>query len=86
MEKTVGVALHRSDTVHLKKNYNMEDFQDGGVRQGNLLSPLKYIKNTSVCGTTPMKHLMKAGRRPQTSKHQFLDALPSLWSSSHNHT
>ena len=24
--------------------------------------------NTSTCGTTPTEHLLKAGRRPQTSK------------------
>ena len=46
----------------------MEDFQDGGIRQGNFLPPFKYIKNTFACGTTPTKHLTKAGRRPQTSK------------------
>ena len=44
------------------------DLQDGGrVRLGDHLSPQKYIKNTSICGATPTEHLLKAGRRPQTS-------------------
>ena len=44
-------------------------FQDGrGVRCGDHLSPHKYIKNTSTCGTTPTEHLLNAGRRPQTSQ------------------
>ena len=32
------------------------------------LPPHKYIKNTSICATIPKKHLLNAGRRPQTSK------------------
>ena len=43
--------------------------QDGrGVRSGNHLPPHKYIKTTSTCETTPMEHLLNAGRRPQTSQ------------------
>ena len=45
------------------------DLQDGrGIRRGDHLSPHKYIRNTSTCGTTPTEHLLKAGRRPQISK------------------
>ena len=45
------------------------DLQDGrGVRSGDHLSPHKYIKNTSTCGTTPTEHLVNADRRPQTSQ------------------
>ena len=45
------------------------DLQDGGgVRHGNHLTPHKYIRNTSTCGTTPTEHLLNAGRRPQTSQ------------------
>ena len=33
-------------------------------------SPHRYIKNASTCVTTPTKHLLNAGRRPQTSKTQ----------------
>ena len=45
------------------------DHQDGGrVRHGDHLPPHKYIRNTSTCGTTPTEHLLKAGRRPQTSQ------------------
>ena len=40
----------------------------GGVRREDQLSPHKYIRNTSTCGTTPTKHLLNAGRRPQTSQ------------------
>ena len=46
----------------------MEDFQDGGIRQGNFLPPFKYIKNTFACGATPTEHLLNTSRRPQTSK------------------
>ena len=47
----------------------MRDLQDGGgVRHGYHLPPHKYIKNTSTCGTTPTEHLLKTGRRPQTSQ------------------
>ena len=28
----------------------------------------EYIKNTSICGTTPTEHLLNAGRRRQTSQ------------------
>ena len=46
-----------------------ENLQDGGgVRHGDHLPPHKYIKNTSTCGTTPTEHLLKAGRRPQTTQ------------------
>ena len=42
------------------------DFQDGGgVKRGDHLPPHKHIRNTSTCGTTT-KHLLNAGRRPQT--------------------
>ena len=48
---------------------NVGDLQDDrGVRHGDHLPPHKYIKNTSPCGTTPTEHLLKAGRRPQTSQ------------------
>ena len=30
--------------------------------------PHKYIKNISICGTTPTEHLLNTGRRPQTSQ------------------
>ena len=39
------------------------DLQDGrGVRHGD------HPTNTSICRTTPMEHLLNAGRRPQTSQ------------------
>ena len=45
------------------------DLQDGrGLRHGGHLTPHKYIKNISTCGTAPIKHLLNAGRRPQTSQ------------------
>ena len=54
------------------KNKGLEhggDLQDGGgVRRGDHLPPHKYISNTSTCGTTPTKHLLNTGRRPQTSQ------------------
>ena len=47
----------------------MGDLQDGiRVRLGDQISPHKYIRNTSICGTTPREHLLKAGQRPQTSQ------------------
>ena len=43
--------------------------QDGrGIRRGDHLPHHKYIKTTSTCGTSPTEHLLKAGRRPQTSQ------------------
>ena len=51
------------------KNRNREELQDGGrVRRGDHLPPHKYIRNTSTCGTTPTEHLLKVGRRPQSSQ------------------
>ena len=48
---------------------NPGDLQDGRrVRRGDHLPSHKYIRNTSTCGTTPTEHLLKAGRRPQTSQ------------------
>ena len=45
------------------------DLQDGGVvKHGDHLPSRKYIKNTSTRGATPTKHLLNAGRRPQTSQ------------------
>ena len=47
----------------------VKDLQGGeGVRRGDHLPPHKYIKTTSTCGTTPIEHLLNAGRRPQTSQ------------------
>ena len=47
----------------------MGKVQDGGgIRHGDHLPPHKYIKNTPTCGTAPTKHLLNAGRRPQTSQ------------------
>ena len=44
------------------------NLRDGrGVRCEDHLPPHKYLRNTSTCGTTPTEHLMKSGRRPQTS-------------------
>ena len=53
-----------------RKSFNFgRDLQDGGrVRRGDQLPPHKYIRNTSTCGTTPTEHLLKAGRRPETSQ------------------
>ena len=49
----------------------MEDLQDGGgLRGGDHLPPHKYIKNASTCGTIPTKHILTAGRRPQTSQKE----------------
>ena len=54
-----------------KKPRGRGNFQDsGGLRYGDRLPPHKYIKNTSACGATPTDHLLKAGRRSQTSKKQ----------------
>ena len=45
------------------------ELQDGrGVRRGDHLPPHKYIRNTTTCGTTPIEHLLNAGRRSQTSQ------------------
>ena len=45
------------------------DVQDGGgVRRGDHPPPHKYIRSTSICGTTTTEHLLNAGRRPQTSR------------------
>ena len=54
----------------LKFNYfPAGDLQDGGgVSRGDHLPLRKYIKNTSPFGTTPIEHLLNAGRRPQTSQ------------------
>ena len=38
------------------------------LRRGDHLPPHKYIRNTSMCGTTPIKHLLNVGRRLQTSQ------------------
>ena len=53
----------------IKKINERWDLQDGGgVRRGDHLPPHKYIRNTSTRGTTPTEHLLKAGKRPQTSQ------------------
>ena len=57
-------------TSHLSEKLSSgEELQDGGrVRRGGHLPPHKYIRNTSTCGTTPIEHLLNAGRRPKTSQ------------------
>ena len=50
---------------------------DRGVRCGDHLPPYKYMKNTSTCGTTPIEHLLNAGRRHQTS--QKAKKSPCTW-------
>ena len=52
-----------------QKSLYVGDLQDGGgIRCGDHLPPHKYIKNTSMYGTTPTEHLLNAGRRSQTSQ------------------
>ena len=53
----------------LFKKSHWGDLQDGrGVRRGDHLPPHKYIKNTSICGTTPTEHILNTSRRPQISQ------------------
>ena len=53
----------------LSKLQTRRTLQDGGgLTHGDHLPPHKYIKNTSMCETTPTEHLLNAGRRPQTSQ------------------
>ena len=54
------------------------DLQDGGrVRLRDHLSPHKYIRNTSTCGTIPTEHLLNAGRRPQNiTRHLRIPQTP----------
>ena len=53
----------------LNKTGKREELQDGRrVTCGDQLSPHKYIRNTSMCGTAPTEHLLNAGRRSQTSQ------------------
>ena len=66
--KSINVINHINK---LKEKYHMirERGEDGGrVRCGDHLPPHRYIRNTSTCGTTPTEHLLKAGRRSQTSQ------------------
>ena len=64
----LGAILNREINKEQKCKIQ-RDLQDGrGIRCGDHLPSYKYIKNTSTCGTTPTEHLLKAGRRPQTSK------------------
>ena len=45
------------------------DLQDGErIKCGDHRPPHKYIRNTSICGTTPTEHILNPGRRPQTSQ------------------
>ena len=51
----------------------LENKSEGGsiwveVQDVELTSCHKYIKNTSMCGTILVKHLLNTGRRPQTSE------------------
>ena len=47
------------------------DLQDGGgVRYRDHLPHSKYIKKKYKSGTTPTKHLVDAGRRPQNSQRK----------------
>ena len=57
-----------------------ENLQDGGgIRHGDHLLPHKYIKNRATRGTTPTEHLLKAGRRPQTSQKTRKSPHTLLW-------
>ena len=62
------LGIYPEKTIIQKDTWSGE-LQDGGrVRRGDHLPPHKYIRNTSTCGTTPIEHLLNAGRRPQTSQ------------------
>ena len=54
--------------MYYREFQNRELKDNRAVRRGDHLSPHKYIRNTSTCGTTPTEHLLNAGRRPQTSQ------------------
>ncbi|XP_059866552.1 sentrin-specific protease 7 isoform X4 [Delphinus delphis] len=52
--------------------------QKGKGKSLHLWSYIRYIKNTSTCGTAVTAHLLNAGRRPQTSQKikKMLNAKP----------
>ena len=69
IRRNLGLESQRGLWGFFFENFSKKDLQDGrGVRRGDHLPPHKYIKNTSTCGTPPTKHLLNAGKRPQTSQ------------------
>ena len=65
MARTSKTMLNYS----VKRGHPGVELQDGRrVKRGDHVSPYKYIRNTSTCGTIPTEHLLNAGRRPQTSQ------------------
>ena len=55
---------------HINNN-NRGDLQDGrGVRHGDHVPPYKYIKNTSICATTPTEHLLMLAEDLRLPKKQ----------------
>ena len=70
-EKMLNISIREMQikTKMRGKKTCLEELQDGGrVRRGDHLPHHEYIRNTSTCGTTPKEHLLKAGRRTQTSQ------------------
>ena len=66
-EATINLIPKPYKDVTKKENY--EELQDGRrVRCRDQLPLHKYIRNTSTCGTAPIEHPLKAGRRPQSTQ------------------
>ena len=72
---TLLTPKDRSFRQKINKRGDLKD--GGGVRRGDHLPLHKYIRNRSTCGTTPIEHLLNAGRRPQTS--QKARSSPRTW-------
>ena len=65
----ISLMLDFTYQVSFQKSVFRRQREDGReVRCGDHLPPHKYIRNTSAYGMTPIEHLLKADRRPQTSK------------------
>ena len=71
-------CLFFSEVFPILKLQSWGQLQDGRrVRRGDHLPTHRYIRNTSTSGTAPIKHLLNAGGRPQTS--QKASNSPCTW-------
>ena len=67
-KKTLSQTAKHVGFLTSKVNFSSLVEDGGRVRCGDHLPPPQIHQNTAACVTVPREHLLKGGRRPQTSK------------------
>ena len=78
-KKTLSQTAKHVGFLTSKVNFSSLVEDGGRVRCGDHLPPPQIHQNTAACVTVPREHLLKGGRRPQTSKKAGLPPYKEGW-------